>query len=624
MVYRLILDNRRFRSILSLCVALVLIALVSFLGTSMYRSSQAATDKSIYLTPDSGTVQPGSKLSVTLRANSGNEPVNSVQVSLSFDDAQLQFVSISEGGSFPTVAATSTDTPGIIRVSRAAQAQPVSGDNAVLTINFEVLGSAGNADIVVDKAYSFMVRSTDNQDVLDTVRGSSFVLTPSSSPKSSSLKPVFYLSPPTNSVAIGSEVSIAVRINTNGVRVSTVQPVITYPADKLQYVSVSDEGGAFTTKQRTLASAGKIDLIRGVPGGSGAIQGDQLVATLKFKVVGTSGQANAAIANGSGAYDDSGSGQNVLDLESSTGGVYSIESTPDPLPAGSGNSGGSSVTSPAQSISVSSSIKDGQAALAKTSDGSVVTEVKGRVEFTPIIDQSLLNGDTAVTITKVEYYLDKDLIATEKTAPYKYVFDSRSLRNGVYTILIKTYLSNGQTDTRTDKLQVNNPVNMSYVVRHYLATTLTALVTLAVAFVLGWKYIRPRASRLNMAGGIDPESHRMLMDQNLPVADEPTIVAPLNKATADTTTFEPVPTPEVASLGSLAPPQPQVLPPERTDFSSVRPEQPQVGSFVRPAASEPPKRQIVVVDGEPAPPPSQIVKPAAAELPLTSVDPKVS
>jgi len=106
MVKKILARKKRLRSILSFVVAAVIIGSISYLGVKTYHDSHAATGASIYVNPGSGTLTAGSIVSITVRENSGTDPINTVQASLNYDSNSLQYSSISESGSFPVVAAT--------------------------------------------------------------------------------------------------------------------------------------------------------------------------------------------------------------------------------------------------------------------------------------------------------------------------------------------------------------------------------------------------------------------------------------------------------------------------------------------------------------------------------------
>ncbi|HEX8181966.1 MAG TPA: IPT/TIG domain-containing protein [Candidatus Saccharimonadales bacterium] len=148
-------------------VALVVVGSVAYFGANNSNSSQAAGVGTLSVTPATGTFTTGSNVSVTISEDSGTDPVNSVQASLRYDATKLQYVSMTEGTAFSTIAATSTATAGTIRVGRATAAgSSVTGNNAVVTVTFRVLGNTGTTALNFDPAFSFIVRSTDSVNIL--------------------------------------------------------------------------------------------------------------------------------------------------------------------------------------------------------------------------------------------------------------------------------------------------------------------------------------------------------------------------------------------------------------------------------------------------------------------------
>ncbi|HSH55550.1 MAG TPA: IPT/TIG domain-containing protein [Candidatus Limnocylindrales bacterium] len=160
-------------------VALLVVGAVSYFGASLQQDSKAITPPptALYISPESGSFTTGATFSAAVRVTSGTEPVNTVQASLNYDPAQLEFVSLTDGTAFPTVAATST-TPGLIRVARATQAAPVTGDNAVVTVTFRMLASSATTPVNVgfDAASSYVVRSTDNTNILASSSGARYAV----------------------------------------------------------------------------------------------------------------------------------------------------------------------------------------------------------------------------------------------------------------------------------------------------------------------------------------------------------------------------------------------------------------------------------------------------------------
>lgn len=207
--------------------AMLVIGGVAGLGTHHNQASHAAGIGILSLTPPSSTLIVGSMVSVSMAEDSGTDTVNAVQASLNYDATKLQYISLSEGKVFSTVAATSTGTSGLIRIGRATpSSSPVSGKNTVLTITFKVLGSSGTTTLSFDPAYSFLVRNSDSTNILTATTGATYSLK-LLAPTISSLSPI------TGSVAGGTVVAIS---GTNFVSGATVT-VGGAPASNVSFVN---------------------------------------------------------------------------------------------------------------------------------------------------------------------------------------------------------------------------------------------------------------------------------------------------------------------------------------------------------------------------------------------------
>ncbi len=565
-------------SIISLVIGIVLVCAISYLGIKTYRESHAAAAASIYVNPSSATLTTGSTVSVTVRENSGTDPVNSVQASLNYDSNQLQYVDLVEGGAFPVIAATSTNTPGVVRIGRANASTPQTGDQAIVTVNFKVIGSSGTGAITIDRAYSLLVRSTDNKDMLQSVGNGSYAFTggstapnptptpPPPSPPSSNGKPVLYISPASGNYAVGSTIAATVKLNSFTTATSTVEAVVGYPTDKLQFVDVT-EGGAYTTQQRTKNANGTIDIIRGIAGGGDGKQGENTVATVNFKVLANNGTAALTLNSGSAAYDTSGSGANILDLAASTGASYTLSASGASDSAGSNNTSPKTITTPSQSLKITT--KAGSSASVTTYNGNVATELKGEVTLAPATTTA---SDGVSTISKVEYYLDKKLIATKKSEPFTYNFDTKKLRNGQYTMVIKTYFTNGTVDTNSELLVVKNKVTLSYVMRQYAPSAAALIAILVVCAFLLWKLVIPRFAVAKtrvpvdvtgmQIGGSAPTDRSQ--SDALPVMADPVVVTPGDPAASGESNASIAAAPTV-----VAPPAPQAA----TETTTYQPKQ---------------------------------------------------
>jgi len=265
-------------------LAIFVVLLVSVVGVVLLAGSRAATGATLSLASTSTSVAPGSNFSVTIKEDSGSDPINSVQAGLDYDATQLQFVGLTEGTAFPMVAATSTSTPGVILVGRATQTTPVTGSNDVVTANFKVIATSGSINLSFDKNYSFVVRSTDNVDVLSTTTGSTYTVTGTSTSSAS-----MTLSPATANVDSGSTVAVTVRENSGTAVANSVQSSVGYDATKLQYTGLT-EGGTFTSVTSTDAgTAGVVKIARAVQSGSNGVAGDNPIVILNFKVLASTG-----------------------------------------------------------------------------------------------------------------------------------------------------------------------------------------------------------------------------------------------------------------------------------------------------------------------------------------------
>lgn len=302
-------------------LAIVVVLVIGVLGVVLLTASRAATGATLSLSSSSTTVTPGSNFSVTIKEDSGSDPVNSIQAALNYNASQLQFVGISEGGTFTTIAATDTSTPGVIRVARATQASPATGVNDVVTVNFKVLASSGSINLSFDNNYSFIVRSTDSADVLSTTTGSTFAVSGGSAASAS-----MSLSPAAVTATTGSTFTVTIRENSGSVLVNSVQSAVNYDAAKLQYTGLT-EGGTFTNIAATdTSTAGKVRVARSVQVGSAGISGDNPIVTLSFKVLASSGTTSLTLDKDQSFVVDAGTNGDVLTTVA--GNTITIEGAP--------------------------------------------------------------------------------------------------------------------------------------------------------------------------------------------------------------------------------------------------------------------------------------------------------
>jgi hypothetical protein len=128
-----------------------------------------------------------------------------------------------------------------------------------------------------------------------------------------------YLSPAKSSVSAGQTFTVQVHANSGTQSVNAVQADLSYPADKLSFVSLDDSTSAFTIKAIGDGSTpGTVHIARG---NTTALTGDQLVATVTFTAKPAKGAATVSFLPSS-ALVTSDSHANIATTTS--GGTYSI------------------------------------------------------------------------------------------------------------------------------------------------------------------------------------------------------------------------------------------------------------------------------------------------------------
>ena len=97
-----------------------------------------------------------------------------------------------------------------------------------------------------------------------------------------------YLSPAKATAANGSNVTFQVRANSGTASVNAVEADLSYPADKLDFVSIDDSASAFSIKADGSGGNGTVKIARG---STTPVTGDQPVATVTFKAMASKGSA---------------------------------------------------------------------------------------------------------------------------------------------------------------------------------------------------------------------------------------------------------------------------------------------------------------------------------------------
>jgi len=135
----------------------------------------------------------------------------------------------------------------------------------------------------------------------------------------------FYLSPASKSVPQGTTLSIAVRVSSSD-PIDSVLAVLSYPADKLDFLSINTSGSPFDLNlpPETHGGGGSVSIGSGHVGG--AISGDKFIATVNFRAKVGSGTATISFTSSTLADN----GGNPVPVGKS-GGTYTF-APPPPLP----------------------------------------------------------------------------------------------------------------------------------------------------------------------------------------------------------------------------------------------------------------------------------------------------
>jgi hypothetical protein len=129
-----------------------LVTIVAVIGVSTQHVF--ATSASISASTSSSTVTTGNNVTITVRANSGTNPVDSAQATLNFDSSKVQYVSHAGGGVFTPVIQSSGGSS--FSFSGAIFGGSTSGNQTMFSVTFKTVaaGTAGFSLSGVRVAYA--------------------------------------------------------------------------------------------------------------------------------------------------------------------------------------------------------------------------------------------------------------------------------------------------------------------------------------------------------------------------------------------------------------------------------------------------------------------------------------
>lgn len=148
---------------------LALILIFSLAGTAQ------ALGATMSLSPGSSSVAQGNILTVSIRENSGSEPINAASATLSYPADKLDFISIGNSSAFSIVAVNSGGG-GTVKVERGAL-PAVTGSQTIATVRFRAKTNSGVANVEITSGS--LISANSNTNVYTGGSGGRYTLTAS-------------------------------------------------------------------------------------------------------------------------------------------------------------------------------------------------------------------------------------------------------------------------------------------------------------------------------------------------------------------------------------------------------------------------------------------------------------
>jgi outer membrane biosynthesis protein TonB len=170
---------RRFSSAVAALCAVVLVGI----GAYAVSNSHAAVNQ-LYFSPSSATLLNGASTTLAVYVNTGTDPVNAVEADISYNPAQLQYVSYNSSGSAFVPYITPSGTPsGTVKFTygTAVGSPPVTGTALVLNVVFKAVAGSGTAAVTF-MGSSAVVRASDAANILTSSGNAAITLTSPATP----------------------------------------------------------------------------------------------------------------------------------------------------------------------------------------------------------------------------------------------------------------------------------------------------------------------------------------------------------------------------------------------------------------------------------------------------------
>jgi hypothetical protein len=157
-------------------LSFAIITSLSAYSTLAIKPAPVLNTPNLSLSPSSGSVAAGTKLSVQIWADSSSRGVNAVQVNLTYPIDKLNFVNIDTANTAFGVEAQSSGSNGVINIARGSTSS-VTGKALVATVNFTPLAIKGKANAAINfSPGTVLLSATTNADILAATYGGVYSL----------------------------------------------------------------------------------------------------------------------------------------------------------------------------------------------------------------------------------------------------------------------------------------------------------------------------------------------------------------------------------------------------------------------------------------------------------------
>ncbi len=150
-------------------------------GSTVTTAGGGQTDPAtLSMTPASGSFAKDSTVAVAVKVKSQTTNVTTVQSTFTYPVNQLEYVSTTEGGVFPTAQRTKIEG-GVVDIIRGVSGgqSGVTGENPVVTVNFKVIGTSGAAALAFTNTSAVFDNTGTGVSILDLASstGASYTVT---------------------------------------------------------------------------------------------------------------------------------------------------------------------------------------------------------------------------------------------------------------------------------------------------------------------------------------------------------------------------------------------------------------------------------------------------------------